>query len=183
MTGGADDARGLLRKLRKRGVEVEADGDALRLRGPRERLQGEEGLLEEARDAKPALLRALRRERVERLLDLVPVDPRTGLPALPPDEPATERQRERLRELAEDPAFGEHRERVREVVERALDRGLSQLGAYGLLGELGRRIADRRDPPWERKRPPKTCPGCGRPVGPTSERCATCKTEREGGSR
>lgn len=172
---GADDARALLRRLRERGIEVEADGKTLRLRGPREAVR-KQALQEAARNAKPELLAALRRERVERLLDLVPVDPETGLPALPADEPATERQVERLRELADDPAFGEHRSRVREIVEAALQKDISQLGAYGLIGDLGRRISERRrrDRASE-ETAPKRCKDCDRPVGPTSAVCASCK--------
>lgn len=131
----------LLRDLREAGLEVEADGDVLRVRGPRSTVEAARSRLT---FRKPEILAALRREEIERLLDLAPVDPATGLPDLPADEPATTRQVRRLRELAADPALAPHRERVREIVEDALERGLSQLAAWGLLGKLGRRISKRQ---------------------------------------
>lgn len=134
--------RALLHELWDRGVEVEADGDTVRVRGPRDVLTP--AMRETLRASKPDLLSALRREEIERLLDLVPIDPETGLPDLPTDEPATDRQVRRLRELAAHAAFEEHREAVREIVEEAVEGGLSQLGAWGLIGELGRRIDERR---------------------------------------
>lgn len=137
-------ARALLRDLRDQGVEVEAAGDRLRVRGPADVVT--QAMQATLRELKPDLMAALQREQVERLLDLAPVDPETGLPDLPADEPATARQVERLRELAAHPAFGSKREKVVEIVEEAVDKGLSQLGAFGLLGELGRRIDERGTP-------------------------------------
>jgi len=130
----------LLRYLREEGFRVRSDGEKLLL-SPASELGAD--LRSRVEGAKPDLLSALRREQVEHLLDLVPVDPETGLPDLPVDEPATARQVERLRELADHPAFGEHRPDVRRIVEKALGNGLSQLGAYALICDLGRRIADR----------------------------------------
>lgn len=135
-------ARALLRDLRDQGVEVEAAGDRLRVRGPADVVTP--AMQDTLRKLKPDLLAALQREEVERLLDLAPVDSSTGLPDLPANEPATVRQVERLRELAAHPAFGSRRSKVREIVEEAVEDGLSQLGAYGLLSELGRRIDQRR---------------------------------------
>lgn len=166
----------LLRDLREAGLEVEADGSVLRVRGPPRTVEAARTRLTLH---KQEILAALRREGIEPLLDLVPIDPETGLPDLPADEPATARQVDRLRELADHPALirdapedeeeaasAADRPTAREVVDRAIDRGLSQLGAYALLGAMGRRI-ERRDV--------FHCPGCGRRVGPTSERCARCR--------
>lgn len=132
-------ARDLLRHLREEGFTLQADGETL-LVSPISRMDQE--TQRRVKEAKADLLAELRREHVERLLDLVPVDPETGLPDLPADEPATARQVDRLRELAEHPAFGEKRERVQAIVERAVQRGLSELAAYGLLGDLGRRVSE-----------------------------------------
>lgn len=176
MSRAATPGDDLLRLLRREGFVVEDDGDRL-LVSPASRLTDD--LRAEIRDRKPALVDALRRERLERLLDLATVDPRTGLPDLPANELATARQVERLRELAEDPALSPHRERVRDIVQRALDRGLSQLAAYGLIGDLGRRIAERRRRDHGAAGvEPRRCPGCGRPVGPTANVCGSCKRER-----
>lgn len=180
-----DDARSLLRRLRAAGLEVEADGDALRIRGPRGDVRDGEALLRAARDAKPALLAALREERAAAAPpDPPPADVRQGdlRVGIPADEPATARQLERLRELAEHPDI--LTDRAREDVERAVDGGLSELGAWGLLGELGRRVAERRARDGGR---PKRCPTCplrlawedeedGEPrrVGATSECCGRC---------
>lgn len=139
----ATTARDLLRYLRSEGYSLQADGDTL-LVSPVSRMEPD--LKARVREAKPKLLAELRREQVERLLDLAPVDSETGLPDLPADEPATARQVERLRELATHAAFGSKGPRVIEIVEEAVEGGLSQLGAYGLLGELGRRIERRRRP-------------------------------------
>lgn len=134
--------RALLRELRDRGLEVKTDGDTVRVRGPRDVLTP--AMQETLRESKVDLVAALRREAVERVLDLVPVDPKTGLPDLPRDEPATARQVRRLRQLAAHPVWGEDRATVEEWVEEVLEDGISQFTAYGLIGELGRRIDDRR---------------------------------------
>lgn len=136
--------RDLLQHLRGEGFTVRADGEKL-LISPASRLDAD--LRDRVRDAKPELQAALRREQVERLLDLAPVDPEMGRPGLPADEPATASQVERLRELASHDAFAEKRPRVREIVEEAVEGSLSQRAAYELIGELGRRIQRRKRRP------------------------------------
>lgn len=133
----------LLDRIRAAGFEVEADGEALRVSPAADLTREQREALREHRDQ----LRAkLIREAAVRELDLVPVDAATGLPELSAEEPATERQAERLRELARDPALAPHRERVREIMETALGDGLSELGAWGLIGYLGGRAARRERP-------------------------------------
>lgn len=130
----------LLDRVRAAGFEVEADGEAVRVSPAAELTREQREALRGRRDQVRA---ELLREAAVRELDLVPVDAATGLPELSAEEPATERQAERLRELARDPALAPHRERVREIVETALGDGLSEIGAWGLIGELGDRIARR----------------------------------------
>lgn len=130
-------AHDLLRYFWSEGFTIQADGKTL-LVSPVSRMEPD--LKARVRQSKAGLLAELCRENVERLLDLVPVDPDTGLPDLPADEAATVRQIERLHTLADHPAFGSKRKRVREIVEEAIDKDLSQLGAFGLLAELGTRI-------------------------------------------
>lgn len=62
---------------------------------------------------------------------------------LPEDEAATERQIERLRDLAANDDIGE-KEKAMTYVEKRIQEGLSQQAAWDLIGTLGARIARTR---------------------------------------
>lgn len=120
-------------------------------------------------------------ERAREALDLAPVDPDTGRLPLSVEKPPSDRQVSRLRELAEDPAFGDKREEVAEVVEEALEDGLSEAGALGLILELGGRIWERRERGARAPRPRGgTCRECGRDIGPSAIICGRCRRIRRG---
>lgn len=120
-------------------------------------------------------------ERAREALDLAPVDPETGRLTLSLDESPTVRQIERLRKLADDSAFGDQRGEVVEVVAEALDDGLSEAGALGLILELGGRIWTRHE---RGARAPRsrggTCGECGCDIGPSAVICGRCRRQSEG---
>lgn len=118
--------------------------------------------------------------RAREALDLVAVDPASGR-VLSVEEPPSDRQVKRLRELAGDPAFGDQQNVVAEVVEEALADGLSGAGALGLIYELGGRVWTRREQGARAPRPRGgTCGECGRDIGPSATICGRCRRIREG---
>lgn len=119
--------------------------------------------------------------RASEALDLAPVDPETGRLPLSLEAAPSDRQVKRLRELAGDPAFGDSREEVAEVVEEALEDGLSEAGALGLILELGGRVWERRERGARAPRPRGgSCGECGRNIGPSAIICGRCRRIREG---
>lgn len=165
---------GPLDRLREAGVRVELEGGQLRA-GPRRKLTGE--LRRILREREAEIRRRLLQEAATRELGLVPVDPATGDPDLSATEPAAADQVDRLRELARHP---DGHPDARAVVDRAVEKGLSEAGAYVLIGRLGRYIARAGN---EDEGGGGLCRDCGRRIGPTSTRCGSCKrTRREAGT-
>lgn len=161
-----------LDRIRRAGLSVEVAGGGLRVT-PREKLSQE---LRETIVAKwEEVRRELLQEAADEALDLATIDPATGDPNLSAQKPATPGQVKRLRKLAVEPTFGEMRQRVSEIVEKAVERGLTEAGAYVLIGRLGDAIAQERRPSPESPAGDGTCEGCGRMLGPTSKRCGRCK--------
>lgn len=129
----------LLRDLRSRGFEVTAENGRLMVR-PGSRLTDED------RDQIGGAAGELRTVlRAEDALDLRPSKPGTIYPNLSRTDPATVEQVHRLRDLANDPAWGEDRRTVQEVVGEAIRDGLTEAGAYGLIREVGARLQTRKD--------------------------------------
>lgn len=165
-----------LDRLRAAGLTVEATPFGLRVH-PRAKLTGE--LMEMLRGRGDEIRGTLLREAAREELDLAPTDHATGRPDLSVEEPAAEDQVCRLRQLAQHPAFGEKRDQVLEIVEKAVTGGLTEAGAYHLIGKLGDRIAEgSSDAPTASRLAGGRCRACGRTIGPTSSLCGRCKTER-----
>lgn len=137
-------ARELLQDLRDSGFTVElAEEDRIRI-APASSLPPE--TLERVRAEKPTLLQVLRVELAQRTLDLAMVRPDTRtaedvLEQLSDTDPATTDQVDRLRLLASDPEWGPKRPKVEAWAERVVERGVTERGAYLLLGVLGGRLA------------------------------------------
>lgn len=112
-------------------------------------------------------------------LDLAREDPRTGQPELSRTDSATTEQIDVLRERAEDPDLPDQ---VRERIREALEEGATERSAWELIGEANRALArarrDGEEPPGEEHR----C-DCGRRIGPTSERCGSCKRRERDAER
>lgn len=85
-------------------------------------------------------------EQIRERLVAGEVEPATGDPDLSARESATRRQVERLRQLARHPSVGEKRKAVSAIVEQAVEGGLSEAGAYVLIGRLGDAIAQEQHP-------------------------------------
>lgn len=116
----------------------------------------------------------LLREAAGSELELAPMNRTTGLPELSVWKTASRSQAARLQELAEAPELSDA---APEVVVRALQNGLTEAGAYELIGRIGDRIArNRRIPLWAHSPGGGgRCRDCGRKIGPTSNQCGSCK--------
>lgn len=168
-----------LDRLREKGLTVGLRCGKLHVGPPGEI---DEVLDETIRAHRHEIRTALRLEEAGEGLDLARVDPATGKPALPLDEEATERQAERLRQLAEDPAFGGRRAAVLEIVDEALEGGLTRAGAYELILDLGRRIRERTEDEEGRDRATAggMCEDCGGAIGPSATICGRCRRIQQG---
>lgn len=140
----------LLTHLREKGVEVTPEDGQLRVRGPQGVLTDElTAALRDHRDELRMFLRA------EDALDLRPAKPGSIYPDLSRTDPATVEQVRRLRDLANDPAWGDDRPTVQRVVGEAIRDGLTEAGAYGLIREVGARLQGRKSEEEVRDRRPE----------------------------